>query len=377
MRAIVLGGGLVGGVMAKDLVKDGSIQVTVADRDEKVLDNLTANSSITGCKLDFADTAAIREAVADYDLVIGAVPGFLGYNMLKTVIEAGKNISDISFSECDLMDLDELAKKHDVTAVVDCGVAPGLSNLFVGYGASLLDEAERAEILVGGLPVVREWPYEYKIVFSAIDVLEEYTRPSRLVENGKIVIKPALSELELVELPGAGTLEAFNTDGLRSLAYTMKIPNMREKTLRFPGHVERMRMLRETGFFSDQPISVNGVDVKPIDFTASMLFPSWKMKEEDREFTVMRIDVEGKTGGNKRLLRYDMLDRFCETTKTTSMARTTGFPCAIMGRLIMEGKFNRKGIVPPEFIGQDHETFRVLMAELAKRGVTVKETVIE
>ena len=378
MRAIVLGGGLVGGVMAKDLAKDGSIQVMVADRDEKVLDKLTAeNASITGCKLDFADTSAIREAVADYDLVIGAVPGFLGYNMLKTVIEAGKNISDISFSECDLMELDELAKKHDVTAVVDCGVAPGLSNLFVGYGASMLDEAERAEILVGGLPVVREWPYEYKIVFSAIDVLEEYTRPSRLVENGKIVIKPALSELELVELPGAGTLEAFNTDGLRSLAYTMQIPNMREKTLRFPGHVERMRMLRETGFFSDQPISVNGVDVKPIDFTANLLFPSWKMKEEDREFTVMRIDVEGKAGGSKRLLRYDMLDRFCETSKTTSMARTTGFPCAIMGRLIMEGKFNRKGIVPPEFIGQDHETFRVLMDELSKRGVTVKETVIE
>ena len=377
MRAIVLGGGLVGGVMAKDLAKDGSVQVTVADRDEQLLDKLTANTSITGCKLDFADTAAIREAVADYDLVVGAVPGFLGYNMLKTVIEAGKNISDISFTECDLMDLDELAKKHDVTAVVDCGVAPGLSNLFVGYGASLLDEAERVEILVGGLPVVREWPYEYKIVFSAIDVLEEYTRPSRLVENGKIVIKPALSELELIELPGAGTLEAFNTDGLRSLAYTMKIPNMREKTLRFPGHVERMRMLRETGFFSDQPIHVNGVPVRPIDFTAKLLFPSWEMKEEDREFTVLRIDVEGKSGGTRRLHRYDMLDRFCETTKTTSMARTTGFPCAIMGRLIMEGKYNRKGVVPPEFIGQNHETFHVLMDELGKRGVTVKETVIE
>ena len=376
MRAIVLGGGLVGGVMAKDLAKDGSVQVTVADRDEQLLDKLTADTSITGCKLDFADTAAIREAVADYDLVVGAVPGFLGYNMLKTVIEAGKNISDISFTECDLMDLDELAKKHDVTAVVDCGVAPGLSNLFVGYGASLLDEAERVEILVGGLPVVREWPYEYKIVFSAIDVLEEYTRPSRLVENGKIVIKPALSELELIELPGAGTLEAFNTDGLRSLAYTMKIPNMREKTLRFPGHVERMRMLRETGFFSDQPIHVNGVPVRPIDFTAKLLFPSWEMKEEDREFTVLRIDVEGKSGGNRRLHRYDMLDRFCETTKTTSMARTTGFPCAIMGRLIMEGKYNRKGVVPPEFIGQNHETFHVLMDELGKRGVTVKETVI-
>lgn len=377
MRVIVLGGGLVGGVMAKDLAKDGTIEVTVADRDEKVLDKLTANTSIKGCKLDFADTAAIGETVKDYDLVVGSVPGFLGFNMLKTVIEAGKNIADISFTEQDMMELDDLAKKNGVTAVVDCGVAPGLSNLFVGYGASLLDDPERVEILVGGLPVVREWPYEYKIVFSAIDVLEEYIRPSRLVENGKIVVKPALSELELVDLPGAGTLEAFNTDGLRSLAYTMNIPNMREKTMRFPGHVERMRMMRETGFFSEEPIYVNGVPVRPIDFTAKLLFPAWEMKEEDREFTVMRIEVEGKAGDKNRLYRYDMLDRFDEATGTTSMARTTGFPCAIMGRLILEGKFNRKGVVPPEFIGQDHETFRTLMAELEKRGVTFRETILD
>lgn len=377
MRVIVLGGGLVGGVMAKDLAKDGAVKVTVADRDEKVLDRLTASTSITGCKLDFADTAAIGEAVRDYDLVVGSVPGFLGFNMLKTVIEAGKNIADISFTEQDMMELDDLAKKNNVTAVVDCGVAPGLSNLFVGYGASLLDTPERAEVLVGGLPAVREWPYEYKIVFSAIDVLEEYVRPSRLVENGKIVVKPALSELELVDLPGAGTLEAFNTDGLRSLAYTMNIPNMREKTLRFPGHVERMRMLRETGFFSEEPITVNGTPVRPIDFTAKLLFPAWEMKEGDREFTVMRIEVEGKAGDKNRLHRYDMLDRYDEATGNTSMARATGFPCAIMGRLILEGKFNRKGVIPPEFIGQDHETFRVLLAELEKRGVTVKETIIE
>ena len=376
MRVIVLGGGLVGGVMAKDLLKDGNIQVTVADRDEKVLDKLTNNTSITGCKLDFSDTEGIRKAVEDYDLVIGAVPGFLGYNMVKTVIEAGKNISDISFSECDLMELDELAKSKGVTAVVDCGVAPGLSNLFVGYAASLLDRPERAEILVGGLPVVREWPYEYKIVFSAIDVIEEYLRPSRLVENGKIVVKPALSELELIELPGVGTLEAFNTDGLRSLAYTMDIPNMREKTLRFPGHVERMRMLRETGFFSDQPIDVKGTKVRPIDVTANLLFPAWEMKEGDREFTVMRIEVEGKTGDNHRLYRYDMLDHYDGESSTTSMARTTGFPCVIMGRLIMEGKFNRKGVCPPEFIGQDHETFRLLLQGLEKRGVDIVETVI-
>jgi saccharopine dehydrogenase-like NADP-dependent oxidoreductase len=377
MRVVVLGGGLVGGVMAKDLAKDRHIEVTVADRDEGILNRIAEKHPIKGIKADFSNSKIIDDIVKDFDLVIGAVPGFLGYNMLKTVIEAGKNISDISFAPEDFMELDGLAKEKGVTAVVDCGVAPGMSNMIVGYATSLLDEPERCLIMVGGLPVVREWPYEYKIVFSAIDVIDEYLRPSRLVENGKIAIKPALSELELVDLPGVGTLEAFNTDGLRSLAYTMNIPDMKEKTLRFPGHVDRMRMLRETGFFSYDTINVKGVEVRPIDVTANLLFPKWKLKEGEREFTVMRIEVEGKKDGKRILYRYDLLDYFDDETKTTSMARTTGFPCAIMGRLIANGVYNQKGIIPPELIGNNHMVFNTVMDELKVRGVMFKESVIE
>jgi lysine 6-dehydrogenase len=377
MRAIVLGGGLVGGVMAKDLVREGNIEVTVADRDEAVLNSLAQKDPIKGVLADLSSAEVIKETIKDFDLVIGAVPGFMGYNMIRSVIEAGKNIADISFAAEDLMEFDGLAKSNGVTAVVDCGVAPGISNLFVGYAASLLDETDRALILVGGLPVVREWPYEYKIVFSPLDVIDEYLRPSRIVENGKIVIRPALSELELVELPGVGTLEAFNTDGLRSLAHTMKIPNMKEKTLRFPGHVEKMRMLRESGFFSDKPVNIKGVEVKPVDLTASLLFPQWELKEGEKEFTVMRIEIEGKKDGRKLLYRYDMLDYFDEVSNMTSMARTTGFPCAAVGKLMMQGKISRKGICPPEYIGQDHEVFHVIVKELEKRGVKLKETVIE
>lgn len=377
MRIIVLGGGLVGGVMAKDLAKDPHIEVTVADRDEGVLNRLAGEAPIKGVRADLSDVDVIKNLVGDYDQVVGAVPGFLGINMLKAVIEAGKNISDISFAPEDFMDLDHLAKDKGVTAAVDCGVAPGMSNMIIGYADSLLDETERALILVGGLPVVREWPYEYKIVFSAIDVIDEYLRPSRMVENGKVVVKPALSDLELVDLPGVGTLEAFNTDGLRSLAYTMNIPFMKEKTLRFPGHVDRMRMLRETGFFSYEPINVKGMSIRPIDVTASLLFPAWKLKEGEREFTVMRVEVEGKKDGKRLLYTYDLLDYFDDKTKTTSMARATGFTCAIMARQIAEGKYDRKGVCPPEFVGQNHGVFKTLLEELKKRGVVYNETIKE
>lgn len=377
MRVIVLGGGLVGGVMARDMAGDNHFEVTVADRDEAVLQQLAAGGSIRGVQADLSDGAAIQELVREYDLVIGAVPGFLGRNMLRAVIEAGRNIADISSWPGSFQDLDDLAKSNGVTAVVDCGVAPGLSSMLVGYAASRLDEARRAEILVGGLPVVREWPYEYKIVFSAVDVIQEYCHPARVVENGRVIVRPALSELELVDLPGVGTVEAFLTDGLCSLPETMTIPRMKEKTLRYPGHAERMRMLRETGFFSEVPILVKGVEVKPVDVAASLLFPAWELKEGEKELTVMRVEVEGLKDGRKRCYRYDLLDYFDEVTGITSMARTTGYPCVSMARLMAAGEYTRKGICVPEFIGKDHKVFHSLMAELKKRGIEMTETVID
>ena len=375
MKAIVLGCGLVGGLIAKNLTKDKDFQVTIADIDEKKLDELTKETDIRGIKADLSTSEAIRKIVVDQDIVVGAVPGFLGFNMLRSVIEAGKNIVDISFMAEDTLSLDGLAKSRGVTAVVDMGVAPGMSHMIVGYVNSLMDKTESAVILVGGLPVIREWPYEYKIAWSPKDVIEEYIRPARLIECGKIVEKPALSDLELVDLPRIGTLEAFNTDGLRSLLYTIKIPSMKEKTLRYPGYAEKMRMLRETGFFSDTPIEVGGVKIKPIDLTSKLLFPKWELKEGEEELTVMRVMVQGKK--DEKILRYtyDLIDYYNKKEKATSMSRATGFPCAIMARLVAQGEFRYPGVCPPEYIGREHKVYQKVMEELEKRNVFYKESI--
>ena len=377
MKIIVLGCGLVGGLITKDLAKDKDFQVTVVDIDEKKLDKLTEGTDIRGIKVDLSSSEAIRKIVTDQDIVIGAVPGFLGFNMLRSVIEAGKNIVDISFMPEDVLGLDELAKKKGVTAVVDMGVAPGMSHMIVGYVDSLMDETESATILVGGLPVIREWPYEYKIVFSPKDVIEEYIRPARLIESGKIVEKPALSDLELVNLPKIGTLEAFNTDGLRSLLYTIKIPSMKEKTLRYPGYAEKMRMLRETGFFSDTAIEVGGVKVKPIDLTSKLLFPKWELEEGEEELTVMQVIVQGEKEGRRLCYTYDLLDYYDKNEKATSMSRATGFPCVIMARLVAQGEFQYPGVCPPEYIGREHKIYQRVMKELEKRNVFYKEKIVE
>ncbi len=378
MRIIVLGAGLVGGAIARDLASEKDLKVAAADNDQKVLEELEGESKIKITEADLSDSSSLSRLVKDYDLVIGALPGHMGFTTLKAVIESGKNIVDISFFPEDAFELDQLAREKKVTAVVDCGVAPGCSNLILGYLASVLDETESFQCFVGGLPKVPTWPYEYKASFSPSDVIEEYNRPARLVEDGKVVTKPALSDVETVDFPGVGTLEAFNTDGLRTLLKTMKIPFMKEKTLRFPGHAERMRMLRETGFFSKEPVSLSDrITVRPLDVTSRLLFPLWELNEGEEDFTVMRVVVEGTKDGRRKGFSYDLLDNYDRKTKTTSMARTTGYTCSTVARLLVKKKFNRTGICPPEFIGHDHECYRFVMEGLKQKGIRFKESVTE
>jgi saccharopine dehydrogenase-like NADP-dependent oxidoreductase len=268
-----------------------------------------------------------------------------------------------------------LAKGKNVTAVMDCGVAPGMCNILIGYADHQLDETENIVYYVGGLPVIREWPYEYKAVFSPVDVIEEYMRPARYIENRKMITKPALSDPERMNFPGIGTLEAFNTDGLRSLALTINAPNMKEKTLRYPGHIEKMAVLRETGFFSQDPIELDGNKIRPIDFTAKLLFPKWKLNEGEADFTVMKVIVEGRKNGKQLRYTYDLFDRYDPVTKIHSMARTTGYTATVALRMIAEGVYTRKGISVPEFIGKQHECVMYMLKGLKDRGVIYTETI--
>jgi saccharopine dehydrogenase-like NADP-dependent oxidoreductase len=358
-KIIVLGAGLVGGVMAKDLAKDH--RVTSVDISK---DNLDKLSNITTIHADITNSDTLKNIISDYDLVIGAVPGFMGYKMMRDVINAGKNIVDISFYPEDPFGLDELAKERGVVAIMDCGVAPGMGNIIFGHHDMKM-KITSYECLVGGLPEKREWPFEYQAVFSPIDVIEEYIRPARYVQNSQLITKEALSETELIEFEGIGTLESWNSDGLRSLIKTMEhVPNMIEKTLRYPGCVEYIKVLRASGFFSYDAININGTMIRPIDMTAKLLFPKWKMKVGDKDFTVMRIIIKGITGGKEVSYQYNLLDRYKDNT--ISMARTTGFTCTAVANLIVNKTYNKVGISPPEFLGVHFEFIRKYLEE---RGV--------
>jgi len=314
--------------MAIDLAKDSEFTVSSADFSSRALSKFGKQHAVETIQKDLSRPEEVKALVAGY---------------IKSIIEAGKNVVDIAFFAEDPFQLDELAKEKGVTAIVDCGVAPGMSNILIGHVDNLLDKTEEVLIYVGGLPEIREWPYEYKAPFSPIDVIEEYIRPARYVENGELIIRPALSEPELIDFPSVGTLEVFNTDGLRSLATTMHAPNMKEKTMRYPGHIEKMRLLRETGFFSQEEIEVKGAKIRPVDLTAKLLFPKWEYLKGEADITVMRVTVEGTKAGKRRRYTYDLIDRYDAVTETLSMARTTGYTATMAVRLLANGMYTRKG----------------------------------
>jgi len=369
MKIIVLGAGLVGGPMAKDLAKDQDFKVTVADYQSLNLDRLGKDFEGTRITADLSDTGSLKKLIQDQDIVLSAVPGYLGFETLKTVIEAGKNVVDIAFSPEDIFDLDDRAKKRGVIAIVDMGVAPGMSNLLTGYGDSLLDETSCVTIYVGGLPKVRELPWEYKAVFSPVDVIEEYTRPARFVVNGHIVIKPALSDPELIDFPKIGTLEAFNSDGLRTLMSTIHAPEMIEKTLRYAGHIDKIKLLRDTGLFSYDPIEMNGSAVRPIDLTTRLLFPQWKMKEGEEDLTIMQVIVEGLKDNTLVRYSWDLYDTYDPVSGVHSMARTTGYTATMAVRMIAHRLYREKGISPPEYIGKNPLCAEYILEGLRERGV--------
>lgn len=374
MKIAILGAGMVGRAIALDLARQyevSAFDINSTNLEAIKNDNPNVNTVVT----DLAKINAYSEWLAPFDIVVTAVPGFMGYKTLEAVIRAGKDVVDISFFPEDALLLSELAKERDVTAITDCGVAPGMSNFILGYYDGLM-KISSFECYVGGLPKKRKPPFQYKAPFSPVDVIQEYIRPARLMENGIIVTRAALSEREILSFVEIGELEAFNTDGLRSLLHTMRhIPDMKEKTLRYPGHIDLIISLQQAGFFDQNTVQVNGISLSPLEFTSNLLINEWKLLPGEEEFTVMKIIIKGEEKEEKRKVEYDLLDWYDLTTQTSSMARTTGYTCTAAVNLITEKMFIQKGVFPPEIIGRNKDCFDFVITYLKQRGVNWRKEI--
>ncbi|HAZ93011.1 MAG: saccharopine dehydrogenase NADP-binding domain-containing protein [Chitinophagaceae bacterium] len=373
MKIAVLGAGMVGRTIAADL--SANFDTTSFDISQSNLLLLEKFPKVKTTISDLSNFDGYTSLLDGFDMAVCAVPGFMGYQALKAIINAGKNVVDISFFSQDALTLDTLAKQKNVTAIVDCGVAPGMSNWVLGHYNTQM-KIQEFECMVGGLPMQRIKPWEYKAPFSPVDVIEEYIRPARYVVNGEIITRPALSDAELIDFPVVGTLESFNTDGLRSILFTMKhIPNMKEKTLRYPGHIALIQSLQKAGFFSNDDVLVKGKPVVPLELTSQLLLNQWKLHPNEPEFTIMSITCIGIMDNKPTTIEYLLYDENDRATGFSSMSRTTGFTCTAAVNLLHQNLFTQKGVFPPELVAGTPGTFEFIINYLKDRAVVYKKTV--
>jgi saccharopine dehydrogenase-like NADP-dependent oxidoreductase len=347
MNILVLGGGQQGRVIAGDLAHSlGSARVTVADVREP---RLAAHSNLRWLAADLSDPAALTRLVHAHDLVVGALPSRFGWGVMQAAIEAKRPLVDVSFCAENPLELDAAARAAGISILPDCGLAPGLSHLCCGHAAAL-GPVEELVIYVGGVAEDPNRPYGYVVTWSLDDLLEEYVRPARFVRDRRPVTLPVFSEMETLEVDGAGTMEAFLSDGLRTLIDTLPdVPNMSERTLRWPGHAAAVKPLVESGRFLDE-------------FRATCLV------ESPRDLVAMVVRARWKN----RSARMTLVSRWDEGEKLTAMARTTALTTSVTAQLVARGGAREPGVHPLELVARDGDAYRFIVDEMARRGVFMR-----
>lgn len=377
MKVLVIGCGHIGSVSAEDFVESmGSVEVAIADKNaaraKEVAERIGSNN-VSWIQLDVSNHSELVNALGSFDLVMGFLPGSLGYHLVEACVDAKKDLVDVSYMPEDPLRLNDRAVEAGVTVIPDCGLAPGISNVLVGHALEKLDKVLDIHIMVGGLPEKPTPPLDYVITWSPENLIDEYTRKTSTIKNGKVVEVETLSGLEKVEFPNVGKLEAFYTDGLRTLLHTVKnVDNMWEKTLRYPGHAEKIGLLKSLGFFDEEPISVDYANVSPRKLTVK-LFEQKLRRQESRDLVAMKIEVSGVKNDKHVRYIYHMLDHYDETQGITAMARTTAYPASIIAQLMLRKAVKEKGVVPLEKLGMSEEFFSAFLNELENRGVKIAE----
>src|SRR4030042_2368424 len=370
MKVLALGSGNIGSIAVRDMAGEmKSTDIIVADKDKtranKVVGGIN-RSNVSSMQLNIEDQTGLLEALKESDLIMGFLPGALGHTLMKACVEARKNLVDVSYMAESPMRLHSAASRAGLAIVPDCGLAPGISNFLVGHAFSLLDKTNSVHIMVGGLPEKPIPPLGYVITWSPESLIDEYTRKAVVVKHGKKTEVEALPGIQETTFPKVGKLEAFYTDGLRTLSETLNgVEERWEKTPRDPRHAEHIGPLEDLGFFEEQKINVEGKPVSPRKLAAK-LFERKLSSPDVKDLVVMEVVVDGIKKGERLRLTYRLLDKYDEKKGITAMARTTAYPVSIVAQLMLKGLIKLKGIVPPEKLGMDEKIFKEFIPDIKK-----------
>ena len=339
-RMCVLGGGLVGSFVASILHERKHVVRVV---DSEPLNGLPTEIETIQSRVGVENLVGL---VGDFDVVINCLPGRIGHSIraLLVAIE-GMRVADLAFTAEDPRFLDSIAKENDSTLVYDVGIAPGLSNALLKAAERDLGALDSAKIWVGGNPQKPDDEWSYMAPFSPSDVIEEYTRPARIRRNGQNVTEPALSERHLIPVPGYGLMEAFLTDGVRSLLDTIDSQELLEYTVRWPGHIDRY---------------LSGQD------SEEELIEAWKFNPDRPEFTWLSVVV--KKGEHTQ--GWSVMDK--GLGPWSSMARTTGLVTVEVAEMLADGTITESGVMPPERLGMDSNLMDRLLNCMEDAGVQIE-----
>src|SRR2546427_9394938 len=379
MKILVVGCGKVGSEIARDLAGSNEVDSVVAmDASSQNLKLLRkrVRRKLQTVKLSVSQKARFHDLLEKVDLVCGSLPGRLGFDLMTETVKAGRDTVDISYTPRDAFQLQRKAKEVGCRVVPQCGVAPGFTNMCVGDASRRLDQMKSVEVFVGGLPEKPEPPLNYQIVFSLEDVVNEYSRPVQVIEEGERKKVDALSGRGHISFPGVGKLEYFLTDGLGSLPRSYpRTREMHEFTLRYPGHADMMSTLRVLGFFERKSVRIGGVEVEPRQLSIELLRGAMS-RGSPEDFLALRVEVKGLSRGKKMSLRYQLLDHYNRRSGVSAMARATAYPCQAVALLMGRRQIKETGIVTPERIAQNDRLFHFVLDRLAERGVRMKMTTL-
>jgi lysine 6-dehydrogenase len=377
MRMLVMGAGLQGSACAYDLLQNPDVeQVVLADmRVDSLppfLDRYRKDPRLRLMRVDARNEEEVRDAMQGVAACMNALPYYFNLDITRLAVEAGVHYCDLGGNTAivfDQLKLDDDAKKQNISVIPDCGLAPGMVNILAAAGIAELDEPETVRIFVGGLPEDPQPPLNYQIVYSLHGVLDYYTTDSWVLRDGEPVEVDALSDVEPVEFPEpVGTLEAFHTaGGLSTMPWTYRdrLRNMEYKTLRYPGHAAAIRVIRELGLLSLDPVEVSGGRVVPRDVFIACAEPRLR-KPDGKDLVALRVEAEGKKNGSAHRVVFDLIDYHDDRTGITAMERTTGFSLSITGQMQAGGQVN-PGVLTPDLAVPP----QAYIDELHKRNIDI------
>jgi lysine 6-dehydrogenase len=385
MRVLVLGAGRMGLGAAYDLAhnSEGVELVTVADADEtraRAVADTLRSGRVRPARLDVEDRARVVEQMRGHDAAISCVTYFHNLSLARAAVEARTNFCDLGGNNTVVdaeLALDAEARAAGINVIPDCGLAPGMVSVLAAHGAARFSRLDELHIRVGGLPLEPRPPLGYQIVFSVEGLINEYVERARVIRNGELLEVESMTELESLDFPEPfGRMEAFQTSGGTSTlpeTFLGKVRELDYKTIRYPGHCERFRLLIDLGLCGSDAVDVGGARVPPRRLLGELLYRH--LPADGPDVVLIRLEFVGELSGEaarSARLRYDIIDRFDAHTGLSAMQRTTAFPASVIAQMMARGATTQKGAVPQECcVAPD-----AFVAELAARDIRIRESVL-